>query len=296
MAPRILVTGASGQLGSYLLRAGREQGLPLTAWSGTRTGHLLGVSLEPVSVTDRETVIAAFRAARPTAVIHAAARSLVSECHRDPEETRKINMEGTRLLAELAADARIPFLFVSTDMVFDGERGWYREEEALAPLSVYGRSKAEAEQAVLSRGGTVARVGLLFGPSLGGRPAFFDAQVNALRQGQPCTLFTDEWRTPLALATAAQALLSIIRSEFTGLLHIGGPERMSRLEMGQRLADFLGCDASCIVPAARASAAAPEPRPRDLSLDSTRWCGLFPTLAWPCWEDALKQMISLPAR
>jgi dTDP-4-dehydrorhamnose reductase len=296
MAPRILVTGASGQLGSYLLWAGREQGLPLTAWSGTRTGQLLGVPLQPVSLTDRDALIAAFRAARPSTVIHAAARSLVSECHRHPEEARKINIEGTRLLAELAAEAQVRFLFVSTDMVFDGERGWYREEDALAPLSVYGRSKAEAEQAVLSHGGTVVRVSLLFGPSLGGRPAFFDAQVNALRLGQPCTLFADEWRTPLALTTAAQALLSIVRSECTGILHLGGPERMSRLEMGQRLAAFLGFDASSIVPAARSSASAPEPRPRDISLDSARWRGLFPNLAWPGWEDALKQMISLPAR
>ena len=69
-----------------------------------------------------------------------------------------------------------------------------------------------------------------------GRPSFFGAQISALRQGQPLTLFWDEWRTPLDLASAASGLLALLRSSNTGVLHLGGPERLSRLEMGQRLA------------------------------------------------------------
>jgi dTDP-4-dehydrorhamnose reductase len=292
MTARILVTGASGQLGSYLLWAARKQGLPVTAWSGTRTGHLIGIPLQPVDLTNRDAVASAFRATRPTAVIHAAARSLVAQCHADPEGAWQINVEGSRLLAELSAEVGPRFLHVSTDMVFDGEHAPYREESPVSPLSVYGRSKAEAEQAVLAHGGRVVRISLLWGPSLGGRASFFDTQLIALRQGQPCRLFSDEWRTPLALSTAAEALLSLACADFTGVLHLGGPERMSRLEMGQRLADVLGYDSSCIVPTLRAVTSSPEPRPRDLSLDSSRLRALAPYIPWPVFEDALKEMRS----
>jgi len=202
-----------------------------------------------------------------------------------------VNAQATAILAELAEQAGARFLLVSTDLVFDGEKGWYREEDTPSPLSVYGRTKAAAETPVLSiPRSVVVRMSLLFGPSLIGRPYFFDDQVAALREGRPLPLFSDEWRTPLSLATAARALLAIGRSDVRGLLHLGGPERMSRLEMGQRLAVYLGVDASTMVAALRSSMPAGEPRPRDTSLDCSRWRELFSAQPCPNWEQALTEM------
>jgi dTDP-4-dehydrorhamnose reductase len=288
---RILVTGASGQLGVYLLRELRGRPDDVVAWSGTRAGELFGTPLRPVDLADRDGVAAAFRSARPDIVIHAAALSSVARCHREPEAARAVNAGGSECLAELAEAAGARLLLVSTDLVFDGERGWYTEGDAPSPLSVYGRTKALAEAAVQAHPrGVVARVSLLFGPTLVGRPSFFDEQVAALRERRPCTLFADEWRTPLSLFSAARALVALARSDYVGVLHLGGPERMSRLEMGQRLAGFLGEDPSSIVVTTRGAVAAPEPRPRDVSLDSSRWRGLFPHQDWPAWEEALRGM------
>jgi dTDP-4-dehydrorhamnose reductase len=158
-------------------------------------------------------------------------------------------------------------------------------------VSVLGRCKGEAEAAMehLPRG-LVARVSLLYGPAPAGRPSFFDESVRALRQGRPLTLFADERRTPLDLATAARALVELARSDVTGTIHVGGPQRLSRLEMGRRLAHFLGVDGANITAARRDDVPAAEPRPRDVSLDSSRWRGLLPDLAWPAWEEALRQM------
>jgi dTDP-4-dehydrorhamnose reductase len=140
-------------------------------------------------------------------------------------------------------------------------------------------------------GSVVARVSLLFGPTIGGRRSFFDEQVTALGNRTTCTLFEDEWRTPLGVLTAARALLTIARSDFAGILHVGGPERMSRLEMGQRLAAFLGCDTTVIAPARRTDLGSPEPRPRDTSLDSSLCRELFPRQSWPTWEEAIREMM-----
>jgi dTDP-4-dehydrorhamnose reductase len=275
---RILVTGASGQLGGYLLRELRTRGETVVAWSGSRSGDLFGVPLRPVELTDAAAVTDAFREARPDVVIHAAALARVSDCYRDPDRAHRVNAEGTATLASLAAAAGARLVLVSTDLVFDGERGNYREEDAPTPTSAYGRSKVAAEQAALAYPGhAVARVSLLFGPSLVGRPSFFDEQTSALREGRPVTLFRDEWRTPLQLNTAARALVELAFSDYSGLLHVGGPERLSRLEMGQRLAEALGVDGSSIVSSTRAEHAAPEPRPKDTSLDSSRWRRQFPS-------------------
>ncbi len=287
---RLLLTGASGQLGAYLLRELTAAGEDVTAWSGSRRGELFGVPLQPVDLADAAAVAAAFRQARPGVILHAAAVASIAECHRDPARARRVNVDGTATLAQLAAGAGARFVLVSTDLVFDGESPPYREGDILAPLSVYGRSKADAEAAasLAAPRVAVARVSLLYGRTLTGRPSFFDQQADALRKRRPVTLFADEWRTPLHLATAARALVALARSDLDVLLHIGGPERLSRLEMGQRLAHFLGADPGVIVPARRADAPAPEPRPRDVSLDSSRWRSLFPALPWPTWGEALR--------
>ena len=172
-------------------------------------------------------------------------------------------------------------------MVFDGEHAPYREDDAPAPISVYGRSKAEGECAVLAWPHTaVVRVSLLFGSSLTAQPTLYDRQRHALATGQPVTFFDDEWRTPLDLRTAARALLGIAASDYTGILHLGGPERLSRRDMGERLARRLGCPAN-VAAVSRHSSGQPEPRPRDLSLDSSRWRALFPGEPWPSYADLI---------
>ena len=291
MTSSILVTGASGQLGGYLLRELRRRGAAVTAWSGSRRGELFGYEWLPVDLADRELVTASFHQACPAVVIHAGAFSRIDQCHADPAAATRVNEQGTALLAELCEATGTRLVYVSTDLVFDGQRGGYCEDDAPAPLSVYGRTKAAAERAVLGRRrAVVVRISLMFGPSLVGRAAFFDGQLRALRDRVPLRLFSDEWRTPLSLQTAALGLLAVAESDFDGLLHFGGPERMTRLEMGLRLATLLGADPGLIVAVRQADAPLPEPRPRDVSLNSQRFRQIFPRSPWPDWETALTEM------
>jgi dTDP-4-dehydrorhamnose reductase len=291
---RLLVTGASGVLGAYVLRELASRKFDVTAWSGTRTGQLFGFPLVPVDVSDQGQVAQAFAPAKPDIVLHTAALASIAACYRDPERARAVNCDGSAYLAQLTAETGARLIAISTDLVFDGAKGNYREEDRPAPLSIYGRTKTDAERITLSYDKhVVVRLSLLFGPSLTGREAFFDQQLAALRQRRPVTLFEDEWRTPLDLQTTARALLALLESDYTGLLHLGGPERLSRLEMGRRLAAFLGLDASAIVAGRRERMPAAEPRPRDVSLDSARWRQMFPGHAWPTFEEALRGLPGL---
>lgn len=276
---RWLITRASGQLGAYLLR--ELSGQDVVAWQGTRD----------VDLTRRDVVAAAFRGIKPTIVLHAAALATVSACQRDPQRAWAVNAEATALLAELAAECSARLVYVSTDLVFDGERGSYCEDDEARPLSIYGQTKLAAEPRALAAGGVVARLSLLFGPTLSERPAFFDAQVRALREERPITCFDDEWRTPLSLVTAARALTDLVRSDCRGLFHLGGPARLSRWEMGRILAAHLRADPGLVLAAPRNGNPALEPRPRDTSLDSSRWRRLFWTAPWPTFTNALHELL-----
>ena len=290
MAKRVLVTGVTGQLGAYLVRELVARKADVVAWAHARPAEVFGITARPVELADRDDLTRSLREAAPDVVIHAAAMAAVGDCAREPVRAEAINSRATADLADLCASTGARLVFVSTDLVFDGEAAPYTEAAEPRPLSVYGRTKAAAERAVLAAGrNAVVRVSLLFGPSLTDRPNFFDSQVTALRGGQPVRLFHDEWRTPLGLATAARALIAVADSEATGLFHVGGPERMSRLEMGQRLAAYLGVEANGIENTSRLTAGG-ESRPRDTSLDSTRWRDSFAEQSWPTLEQALAEM------
>ena len=285
---RILVTGAGGQLGAYLLRELAETEHEMVAWRGRKD-----VDLTSPEITDT------FIAAAPDAVIHAAAMSRPADAAAKPKVANEINNLATGIMAHLADRTGARFVFVSTDMIFDGEHAPYTETGGLLPNpQVYGRTKLKGEAQTCACYGTILRVSLLYGPSLNGKANFFDQQVAALRDGRPVKLFHDEWRTPLDYRSAARALITLAEAEpkrveqWPGdVYHLGGPERMSRVEFGRRLARYLGVSDACVEEVSRLSVQGDEPRPRDLSLDSSKFITRFPHLAPPRFEDALRQML-----
>jgi dTDP-4-dehydrorhamnose reductase len=197
---------------------------------------------------------------------------------------------GTANVARAAARAGARLVHVSTDLVFDGENAPYAEDAATCPLSVYGRTKVDAElEAARAPGSVIVRLSLLFGPRRTDRRGFFDAQLAALRSGEPITLFDDEWRTPLSYRAAAEALAAVARGSLTGIVHAGGPERMSRLEMGLRLARRLGIDAPAVSRLSRLSVGG-EPRARDVALDTALLCRTHPELSRRSFEDECAAM------
>lgn len=286
---RILVTGASGRLGSTvvarLIDDGRHEVL---AWTGSTTDPAISISPRRLDLTDSPAVVAALDRDDPDVIIHAAAISSADAVLRDPARATEVNVGATRRLAHWAGARGRRLIFTSTDMVFDGGRSWYREEDPPRPILAYGQTKHEAEGPILAiPSGVVARISLLYGPNPSGRPGFFDLALEALRRGEPRPFFRDEFRTPLDYRTAAVALTRIAESDFAGIIHLGGRERLSRFDLMSRAAVALGLDLRLIRPGSQADARLPEPRPADASLDTGRLSRLLPDLERPTIEEAV---------
>ncbi|ODT97727.1 MAG: NAD(P)-dependent oxidoreductase [Planctomycetes bacterium SCN 63-9] len=288
---RIVVTGASGQLGAYLVDHLESTGTPVHAWGGRSPRNPLRHPesiWRSIDLTQGTQTLEALEAANPEIILHLAAISAADAVFNAPKQALAVNVTATRLLADWCAERDRRLIFTSTDLVFDGTRSHFREEDSTNPLLAYGRTKVEAEQAVLSIDrGLVARMSLMFGFSKSARQGFFDRAIHSMKQGIPQTFFEDEYRTPLDYGTAVTILARLALLEVTGILHVAGYERMSRYDLMQRAAVSLDIDPKFVKFNRRHQVILKEPRPHDVSLDTSRLRSILPQVRIPSVEDAL---------
>jgi dTDP-4-dehydrorhamnose reductase len=266
---KLLITGASGKLGAYLLQQGADE----TVVGCSRSAPLrdFGRPIERFDLSD----LSRLDSIDPQVIVHTAALSAIQDCLRDPAQADLVNHQLTGHLANWCFTKGRRLIYVSTDMVFDGEHAPYAEDAAPQPLSEYGRSKLWGEQAALAYPTTlVARVALMVGPALGSGRAYYDQLVESLRSGQPVSVFQDEWRGMISYEDAARALLLLSKTQASGVVHLAGP-RLSRFELAQQIAEKLKVP-QLVKAGWRSDYAAPEPRPRDLTLADTRLPAILP--------------------
>jgi dTDP-4-dehydrorhamnose reductase len=268
------ITGAGGLIGGYLL-AGAPEGAP-----ETRT---VGLTRPQLDLADFAAVRSEFRRQRPRLIIHCAAMSQSPECQANPQLAHRLNVQVTALLAELAAD--IPFVFLSTDLVFDGKAGNYDETDPVNPLSLYAETKALAERVVLANPRhTVIRTSLNSGTSPSGRRAFNEQMRRAWEGGQAVHLFRDEFRCPIPARVTARAIWQLLARNQAGLYHVAGSQRLSRLQIGQLLAARWPRLHPRIVPGSlREYSGAPRPPDTSLNCAKAQQCLSFPLPGLTKW-------------
>ncbi|MGV3773931.1 MAG: SDR family oxidoreductase [Verrucomicrobiales bacterium] len=255
-APVVWITGAAGLIGNYLI---------YTASSAPYQVKARGITRSDVDLLDFAAVEKLFRLEHPSAIIHCAAISKSPECEAKPKLALQVNFELTRFLSEIAS--KIPFIFLSSDLVFDGEKGNYIEADQPNPLSIYAETKVKAEEAVLCNPRhTVARTSLNAGRSITRDRAFNEEMKKAWASGKSLNLFTDEFRCPIPAASTAETLWKALAAGLSGVWHIAGRERLSRFEIGQILLGYLPQYRDQIIPGTRKNYNGP-PRPPDTSLN-----------------------------
>jgi dTDP-4-dehydrorhamnose reductase len=246
---RLLVTGASGLLGLNLSLVASAKGHQVTGLIHSRSLHGVPFDLCRVNLLDTEPALHTIAKAQPEAIIHCAALADLNVAEKEPELARQLNRDVPGDLAKAASRWGIPFVHISTDAVFDGLRGVYREVDPVNPLSVYAQTKLEGEQVVQEAypEAVIARV-VFFGWSLSGNRSLSEFFFNNLRDGQPIKGFTDALFSPLYVEDLAEVLLEILLRNLSGLFHVVSPEHLSKYAFGVRIAKRFGFDPHLVEP------------------------------------------------
>lgn len=273
---KVLVIGASGQIGSLLRSA-----FP---------GHdVRGARRAEADVRDRAALRRLIAQTDPEAVLLAAGLADADFCEDHPGEAYAVNVDGARNAAEESRGRT--FVLFSTDHVFDGKHGPYAEEDPPAPLSVYGRTKAEAERIVraVHPGSLVIRTTLVYHYAPGGRN-FFTKLVDA-RSPVPC--WTDHWGTYTYGPNLAQAVAELVLAGKTGLWHVAGPEVLNRHEFALKVARRFGKDAALFRPVSIREAPPRAPRPLKAGLRTDKARAALGTKLLPV-DEALDHAFNAP--
>jgi dTDP-4-dehydrorhamnose reductase len=266
---KLLITGASGFLGWNLCQVAR------TEWEvhGIYDRHSINipeVQLHQIDLTSIDVVRAEIERIAPDAVIHAAAASSPNLCQTRPQQSYRINVIAAQLLAQICAQAKIPLVFTSTDLVFDGTKPPYLETDLVSPINIYGEQKVAAEREILAAypQATICRMPLMFGIAPPTATSFIQPWIAALKSDRSLQLFVDEFRTPVSANTAANGLLMAL--QYPGIIHLGGKERISRYEFGRLLAEVFNLDLALLSPIYQRDLQMTAPRAADVSLDSNK--------------------------
>ncbi len=269
----IFLTGVAGLAGSAFARAAKRRGHTITGViHKTPPPDDLPIdnTLEG-DLTDRNWVFQTVLDRFPDALVNAAAISEAGECEANPETSQSLNVDLPAHLAQLAHHLSALFLHLSTDMVFDGERGNYSPADSPSPPNLYGWQKTEAEKAVLKQAPSFAlvlRLSLLNGNSTTGRRSAHEKLFASWAGGETARLYTDEIRQPCLAENAAEVMVELCeRNDLLGIHHWAGAERLSRWDFGRKIVRHFNLPESLIEPASRLDYKQGRQRPANLTFD-----------------------------
>ncbi len=264
---KILITGASGFLGGHVYKLARER---FETYAGFHD-HVINEKGEWVQLdlTDAENLSLVIYKIKPDVVVHSAAISNLDLCEKDPEFAFKVNTKSTIHLAQLAKEMKFRLIFISTDMAFNGQSGMYKVSDNVSPISIYGRSKVNAEKAILDKqiDTVIIRSALIYGHPATGGSSFSMWIENQLVEKKPVALYHDQFRTPILVNNLARLIIELTESNVTGIIHGGGSERIDRYHFGLKMCELGGFDSSLLSTISMHQHNPPAPRPKDVSLD-----------------------------
>ena len=273
---KILITGANGLLGQKLvhfLANNPEIDLIATARGKSRLSISEGFSYEEMDLCNPAQIQEVIDKVRPDSIIHTAAMTNVDICHQNPEGCWEANVTAVEYLIEQCLRHNIYLCHVSTDFVFDGENGPYQEEDQPAPISIYGKSKYEAELRVRASGlrWSIIRTVLVYGivPDMS-RSNIILWVKSSLEKGQAIKVVSDQLRTPTLAEDLAKGCALIAEQEAEGIFNISGKDFLTPYEMAIMTADYFKLDKSLISQADSTTFSQPAKRPPRTGFDLSK--------------------------
>jgi dTDP-4-dehydrorhamnose reductase len=264
---KILITGSNGLLGQklvYLLKTKNNVECIATARGENRINNKQGYIFETLDLTNHENVISIISKHQPDCIIHTAAMTNVDECELKPDECRLNNITATANIVDACKGLNTHLIYISTDFVFDGTAGPYSEEDTPNPLSIYAKSKLDAEKIVSESGHpfSILRTMIVYGITDDvQRSNIILWTKNSLEQGKDIRVISDQFRGPTLAEDLALACYEAANRKATGIYHVSGREVISIIDIAHKVADYFGLDKKYIHPVSTAELNQPAKRP-----------------------------------
>ncbi len=263
---RVLVTGANGLLGQKLVSLLSDN--PNVDLHATGRGACRvpagNYTYHQIDLTEEASIFDLFQRETPDAIIHGAAMTNVDACEENPEECQLQNVTVVKSLVRACETYDTYMMHVSTDFIFDGNDGPYKEDDTPNPISIYGQSKLDAEQAIVSSKlkWAIARTILVYGVIPNSSRSNIVLWVkNSLEEGKPIQLITDQWRMPTLAEDLAMGCWLITKKQATGIFNISGSDLLNPHQMALKTAEAFGLDSSLISPTDGSKFTQPAKRP-----------------------------------
>lgn len=236
---RILITGADGYIGSHLVEYFQKKNLEV---HGLVLDALERENFHQADITSSEAVLDIIAKVNPNIVIHSAGLSSLAQCEKDKETAEKINVQGTKNIVDSIkqVNTETKLVFFSSDYVFEGTSGNYKENDERSPKTVYGQNKKDAEDYVQSnvKNYIICRTANVYGK--GGN--FFKFLTETLQEDKEVEVFDDVFYTPTYIDYLIDSLDQLMEKDYMGVMHIVGPERVSRYQFALKMAEAMGKD------------------------------------------------------
>lgn len=273
---KLLITGSNGLLGQKISKLCLQENIPFLATSKgeNRNPDCPSSQYKSLDICDSTAVKNLVLAELPTHILHTAAMTNVDECELKQAECTEINVEGTRnlFLAALSIGAHLEL--VSTDFVFDGEKGNYQEDDPVNPLSYYAKSKVEAENILLESSYTnwsIARTIIVYGTGYNlSRSNIVLWAREALRKGEPLKIVDDQFRAPTWADDLAWGCVEIAKRNERGIFHLSGPKTYSIIDMVKAIGAHYNLPTSNVQPVSSSTLNQTAKRPPKTGFDLTK--------------------------
>ncbi len=272
----LLITGASGFLGWHLCSKPPDGWRIIGAYQHNEKGIYPGTENTKLDLLKENEVWLALKTIKADAVFHLAANSSTAECEKEPEKTRKLNVDASVRLAEMCADQKIRLVFVSSEQVYSGLNSIYVESEWPEPGHEYGRQKLEAENRLLKIQPdiAIARIAVLYGLLESPKKSFLQQWIDAWQRFVPVTAFDDEFRSFLSVDSAVEALTLLLEQGAIGKFNVGGADSMSRYDFAELASQILNLENAGILKKSQHDVKTDAFRPPNLKLDLSKITGI----------------------
>lgn len=247
---KFLVTGASGLLGLNFALAVDGKNHTVTGVDNRNPLGWVNFKTHKADLTDKGMIDRLLEDIQPNVIVNCAALANVDDCEKRPADALKVNAAMPGDLARAAMKHKVKLVHISTDAVFDGQRGNYSEIDEPNPLSVYARTKRDGEIRVLDANpeSLMARVNF-YGWSISGTRSLAEFFVNNLAAGKPVKGFTDVLFCPMMVLDLVAILVEAVENDLKGIYHCVGPQSMSKFDFGVEIARQFGFDETLVNPA-----------------------------------------------